>query len=42
MEPLFLAGVFAIMWLSASLFAADIEDERAAERRHARCPARIR
>jgi hypothetical protein len=42
MEPMFLAMVFAIMWLSASLFAADLETLRATERRLERCPARIR
>jgi hypothetical protein len=42
MEPIFLAAVFAIVWLSASLFAADLETLRAEERRLARCPARIR
>ena len=41
MEPMFLGAVFMIMWLSASLFAVDIENLRATERRLARCPARI-
>jgi hypothetical protein len=39
MEPIFLALVFAIMWLSASLLAADIESLNATERRLAVCPA---
>jgi hypothetical protein len=39
MEPLFLGLVFTIMWLSASLVAADIESIHATERRLARCPA---
>jgi hypothetical protein len=42
MEPVFLGMVFAIMWLSASLFAAEVKNLRAAERRHARCPIRVR
>ena len=40
-EPMFLTMVFAIMWLSGSLFAADLEAMRAAERRLQRCPARL-
>ncbi|GAB2176314.1 hypothetical protein DLREEDagr8_18720 [Dongia sp. agr-C8] len=39
MEPIFLAAVFAIMWLSSSLLADDLESLRAAELRLARCPA---
>lgn len=42
MEPIFLATVFAIIWLSASLFAEDLETLRDTERRLERCPARIR
>jgi hypothetical protein len=42
MEPVFLGIVFAIMWLSASLLAADLENLRAAERRLALCPAHAR
>ena len=38
MEPIFLGAVFAIMWLSASLLADDLETIRAAERRLAFCP----
>jgi hypothetical protein len=39
MEPIFLGAVFAIMWLSATLLAADLETLRAAEQRLALCPA---
>ena len=42
MEPVFLVMVFAIMWLAGSLFAADLENLRAAERRLALCPDSIR
>ena len=42
MEPVFLGIVFAIMWLSASLLAADLENLRAAERRLALWPAHAR
>jgi hypothetical protein len=42
MEPIFLGVVFAIMWLSGSLFADNLEAMRAAERRLARCPAHVR
>ena len=40
--PIFLGVVFAIMWLSGSLFADDLEAMRAEERRLARCPAHVR
>jgi hypothetical protein len=39
MEPIFLGMVFAIMWLSSTLLADDLESLRAAEHRLARCPA---
>jgi hypothetical protein len=39
MEPIFLGMVFAIIWLSSSLLADDLESLRAAELRLARCPA---
>jgi hypothetical protein len=39
MEPIFLGAVFAIMWLSSSLLAGDLETLRATERRLALCPA---
>lgn len=42
MGTVFLGMVFAIMWLSASLFAADIRNLHEEERRLARCPARVR
>ena len=42
MEPVFLGMVFVIMWLSGSLFAADIAQLQAAERRILRCPSSIR
>jgi hypothetical protein len=42
MEPIFLGVVFAIMWLSGSLLAVDLEAMRAAERRLQRCPAHAR
>ncbi|WP_395020572.1 hypothetical protein [Dongia sp.] len=38
MEPIFLGAVFAIMWLSSSLLADDLESLRATEQRLARCP----
>jgi len=38
MEPIFLGAIFAIMWLSASLLADDLETMRAAERRLMLCP----
>jgi hypothetical protein len=38
MEPIFLGAVFAIMWLSSSLLADNLESLRAAEQRLARCP----
>jgi hypothetical protein len=38
MEPIFLGAVFAIMWLSGSLLADDLETIRAAEHRLAACP----
>ena len=41
MDPIFLGMVFAIMWLSSTLLADDLESLRAAEHRLARCPARI-
>jgi formate hydrogenlyase subunit 4 len=40
-EPLFLGAVFAIMWLSGSLFAEDIQAWHEAERRVERCPKRL-
>lgn len=39
MEPIFLGTVFAIMWLSSTLLADDLENLHAAELRLARCPA---
>jgi hypothetical protein len=42
MEPIFLGMVFAILWLSASLLATDIESLNATERRLALCPAHAR
>jgi hypothetical protein len=42
MEPIFLGMVFAILWLSASLFAEDIASARATERRLQRCPVFVR
>jgi hypothetical protein len=42
MEPVFLGMVFGIMWLSASLFATDLENLRETERRLARCPKSVR
>ena len=42
MEPLFLGMAFAVMWLSASLFAADLQTLRATERRLQSCPVRVR
>jgi hypothetical protein len=42
MEPIFLGMVFAILWLSASLLAEDIESLNAAERRLALCPVHAR
>jgi hypothetical protein len=39
MDPIFLGMVFAIIWLSSSLLADDLESLRAAEHRLARCPA---
>ena len=42
MEPVFLGMVFAIMWLSGSLFASDLENMREAERRLALCPRSVR
>ncbi len=41
MEPIFLGTVFAILWLSASLLAADIESLNATERRLALCPVHV-
>jgi len=41
-ETVFLAVVFAIMWLSGSLFAEDIQAWHAAERRRHYCPVRVR
>ncbi|HVM83183.1 MAG TPA: hypothetical protein VMW18_04790 [Candidatus Binatia bacterium] len=41
-ETVFLAVVFAIMWLSGSLFAEDIQTWHAAERRRHYCPVRVR
>ena len=42
MEPVFLGMVFVIMWLSGSLFATDLAQLQAAERRLALCPPSIR
>ncbi len=42
MDPLFLATIFGIMWLSSSLLVRDVEEMRAAERRLERCPAHVR
>ena len=42
MEPVFLGTVFAILWLSGSLFAADIQAFTATERRLARVPVSVR
>jgi hypothetical protein len=42
MEPIFLGAVFAILWLSSSLLADDLETLRATERRLQRCPAHVR
>jgi len=39
--PLFLVGIFAIMWLSASLLAHDIRAYHDAELRIRRCPKRL-
>ena len=42
MDPIFLGLIFAITWLSASLFATDIQNLQDAERRLALCPASAR
>jgi len=39
--PFFLLAVFGIMWLSASLFAQDIQSWHDAERRLQRCPVHL-
>ncbi|HVO02001.1 MAG TPA: hypothetical protein VMT54_07350 [Candidatus Cybelea sp.] len=41
-EPLFLAVVFAIVWLSGSLLAEDIRTWHATKRRLQHCPVRVR
>jgi hypothetical protein len=42
MDPYFLGAFFAIIWLSASLFAADLLTQRETELRLARVPANVR
>jgi hypothetical protein len=39
--PLFLIGIFAIMWLSGSLLAQDLRAYHEAELRMRRCPKRL-